>query len=106
MTPMIDIVFLLIIFFMTVSQITKVVDLNVDLPAVSKGGEDTRQVTITINLDEGGRTYVAGRQVTGDDLTACTISQIADHHVAQDHTDPRTNTSTSPLPADIVATAA
>ena len=41
MTPMIDIVFLLIIFFMTVNQVTEVSKERLSLPQV-KGGEDQR----------------------------------------------------------------
>lgn len=62
MTPMIDIVFLLIIFFMTVSQITQSLDEPVDLPNVGPDGRPLETVSITINLNEGGRKVIAGRQ--------------------------------------------
>ena len=67
MTPMIDIVFLLIIFFMTVAQITRTVDSPVQLPLVRKGAEAPRPVRVTINLDDRGRILVAGRRLSLDD---------------------------------------
>lgn len=60
MTPMIDIVFLLIIFFMTVSQITQTLDYPIDLADVGAGGEKLETVTITVNVDERGQMIVAG----------------------------------------------
>ena len=54
MTPMIDIVFLLIIFFMTVSQITRVADYPLALPRVSQGDSSSITATVTINLNREG----------------------------------------------------
>jgi biopolymer transport protein ExbD len=51
MTPMIDVVFLLLIFFMTVSQITRVAQNAIQLPMVPKSEdpEARRVVTLVIN---------------------------------------------------------
>ncbi len=64
MTPMIDIVFLLIIFFMTVSQITRTVDIPLPLPKVTEGDIETRTSTITINLNEEGTILIAGQPLS------------------------------------------
>ncbi len=61
MTPMIDIVFLLIIFFMTVSQITQTLDEPVNLADVGPDGRALETVAITINLDRNGRKIIAGQ---------------------------------------------
>ncbi len=61
MTPMIDIVFLLIIFFMTVSQISRSIDQPLQLPDVGAGGQPPETVDITINLDAGGQLMVVGQ---------------------------------------------
>lgn len=66
MTPMIDIVFLLIIFFMTVSQITRTVDHPVELPQVIEGAAESKTATVTINLNEKGAVIVAGKILTQD----------------------------------------
>ena len=70
LTPMIDIVFLLIVFFMTVSWITQTQELQVDLPEVARGGDPTVPVRITINLDDAGGLVVAGESRTLDELEA------------------------------------
>ena len=64
MTPMIDIVFLLIIFFMTVSQITRTVDYPLPLPRVSDGDQNSITSTITINLDREGNIIIGGQQIS------------------------------------------
>ena len=66
MTPMIDIVFLLIIFFMTVSQITRVVDQPMQLPNVNIGASKSVPTTVTINVDKDGSLIVSGKQFTLD----------------------------------------
>jgi biopolymer transport protein ExbD len=68
MTPMIDIVFLLIIFFMTVSWIAQAQEMNMNLPVVDRGGKPFEPVRITINLDAAGQLYVNGAQVSMDEL--------------------------------------
>ena len=63
---MIDIVFLLIIFFMTVSQITRTVDLPIPLPRVVDGDVPAQTATVTINLDQKGKIFVGGKSLTLD----------------------------------------
>jgi len=63
MTPMIDIVFLLIIFFMTVSQITRTVDIPLPLPRVTDGNQASIQSSITINLDQSGNIIIGGEKL-------------------------------------------
>ena len=71
MTPMIDIVFLLIIFFMTVSQITRAADHPLPLPRVNQGNLKPVTATVTINLNKEGEIYLAGnRRTLEDTLTA------------------------------------
>ena len=64
MTPMIDIVFLLIIFFMTVSQITRTVDIPLELPQVAEGSNPTQPSSITINLNAKGEIIVASKKMS------------------------------------------
>lgn len=77
MTPMIDIVFLLIIFFMTVSQITQSLDHPIDLPDVGPGGEVLDSVSITINVDIAGKMIVAGKEYEMDALMMATRRELA-----------------------------
>ena len=62
LTPMIDIVFLLIIFFMTVSQITRIVDHPLDLPAVTGAKDNQVAASVTINVSESGEIIVSGKK--------------------------------------------
>lgn len=69
LTPMIDVVFLLIIFFMVGSQFTKKVDPEIDytiaLPTVSDLQPLTdRPDPITINITDEGKTIVFGGALT------------------------------------------
>jgi len=63
-TPMIDIVFLLIIFFMTVSQITRVIDQPLPLPVVPTAVVADSPATATINIDRRGQIFVGGKKLT------------------------------------------
>jgi len=63
MTPMIDIVFLLIIFFMTVSQVTQINREQLNLPK-QKGGADQEPSIVTLNVTEKGDVLVSGNKVS------------------------------------------
>ncbi len=84
MTPMIDIVFLLIIFFMTVSQITKTADLPIPLPRVVEGDIPGQTATVTINLDRLGNIFIGGERLSLNQALATIEKQLSkfgnDHH--------------------------
>ena len=67
MTPMIDIVFLLIIFFMTVTQVSKVNKERLDLPE-QEGVADQSPKVLTINVMESGDIRISGKTFSIDDL--------------------------------------
>ncbi len=69
MTPMIDVVLQLIIFFMYTSQLAQLTRTEVDMPE-EPGDEQTerRKATITIDIDAQGTLLVDGAQVTLDDI--------------------------------------
>jgi len=70
MTPMIDIVFLLLIFFMTVSQVSEASKEHVEL-ARQKGDTKTRQHHVVINvLYPDGDIKVNGQVMQFDELYA------------------------------------
>ena len=60
MTPMIDIVFLLIIFFMTVTQISEANKEQLELPQQS-GSSEQKPSVITINVTADGQIIVSGK---------------------------------------------
>ena len=63
MTPMIDIVFLLIIFYISVYQITRVSEERLQL-SKQTGTEDKEQTRITINILEDGAIRIQGDDVS------------------------------------------
>lgn len=69
MTPMIDIVFLLIIFFMTVTQVSKLNKERLELPKL-KGTEDQKPSVLTVNVTEAGDIIVSGRTLTAGDFVS------------------------------------
>ena len=77
MTPMIDIVFLLIIFFMTVSQITRVNEELLELPK-QKGVEEVDPETYTVNIRNDGTLVISGRQVDTSEAILFISQELAE----------------------------
>jgi biopolymer transport protein ExbD len=67
MTPMIDVTFLLLIFFMTVNQMSRTNKEPIPLPA-SKGTQDQSEGNLTINVDLEGQVIVSANPVTQAEL--------------------------------------
>ncbi|MDX1948377.1 MAG: biopolymer transporter ExbD [Pirellulaceae bacterium] len=63
MTPMIDVTFLLLIFFMTVNQVSNVNKTQVSLPQL-KGSQDQSEGNLTINVNQAGEIIVSANTVT------------------------------------------
>jgi biopolymer transport protein ExbD len=71
MTPMIDVVFLLIIFFLVSSHLARQESqLELELPTAASGQEDIDQQTprLTINVKTDGSLWLAGRPVEKNQL--------------------------------------
>ncbi len=78
MTPMIDIVFLLIIFFITASQITPLVNFPVQLPEVPPRAEAPRLIPATINIDRDGSYLVLRQRLTLDQVVSWLATSVRD----------------------------
>lgn len=63
MTPMIDIVFLLIIFFMTVSQVSEINKEKLDLPK-QQGSQDQKPTAVTVNVTQEGTLKISGELIS------------------------------------------
>lgn len=61
LTPLIDVVFLLLIFFMVSTTFTRETQLSIDLPEAEGEPKETLQEEIEILIDESGRYRVNGR---------------------------------------------
>ncbi len=103
MTPMIDVVFLLIIFFLVSSHLARREnELQLALPAASSGDleKDDTQRRLTINIRSDGSLSLAGRPMGDDDLVSrleaarqqegseMELRIRADRHVIYEHVSP------------------
>ncbi|MCE2792336.1 MAG: ExbD/TolR family protein [Planctomycetota bacterium] len=73
MTPMIDVVFQLIIFFLVASHFARnETQLDLRLPVARSGAEDTDFETprVTINVKADGTLWLSGREIAPERLTA------------------------------------
>lgn len=69
MTPLIDVVFLLLIFFMVSTTFDKQTHLKVDLPEASTvAPTETDDDRINLTIDAGGHFYVNDREVINTDV--------------------------------------
>lgn len=72
MTPMIDVVFLLIIFFLVSSHLARQeTQLALDLPTAQTGEplEETQRQRVTLNVLPDGQVLLGGKAVATDELT-------------------------------------
>ena len=69
MTPMIDVVFLLIIFFMVVTSFSnQIVSAGIILPVADKAVPDEGELRMTVNIDEEGNYVVNGIRFQAETL--------------------------------------
>jgi len=61
LTPLIDVVFLLLIFFMVSTTFDRESELGIELPEASVTAEPTRKGTLEVSVDGKGNYYVDGR---------------------------------------------
>jgi biopolymer transport protein ExbD len=76
MTPMIDVTFLLLIFFMTVHQVSRVNKEPLALPQLA-GTQDQSESAVTINLDREGRILVSGQVLSLPELAGLLGQELA-----------------------------
>ena len=76
MTPMIDIVFLLLIFFMTVTQASRIKEEQLELPQ-QEGARDKETSSLTINIRQDGQLVMLGRVLQLDRLLTLVNEELA-----------------------------
>ena len=69
LTPLIDVVFLLLIFFMVSTSFTRETQLTIDLPEASGTARESAERQIEILIDEQGRYRVNGSGLVDDRLS-------------------------------------
>ena len=103
LTPLIDVVFLLLIFFMVSTTFTKETHLSLDLPEAS--GEQTEAVVsqIDIVINAGGQFVINERSLVNDQLD--TVMQAIEEVSAGDRSVPLIITADAKTPHQAVITA-
>ena len=76
MTPMIDIVFLLLIFFMTVTQASRIKEEQLELPQ-QEGSRDKEISSLTINIRPDGQLVMLGRVLQPDRVLTLVNEELA-----------------------------
>lgn len=75
MTPLIDVVFLLLIFFMVSTTFDRHATLKVQLPEASaKMEQKTQEESIVLSIDEKGKYFINDRQVINTTLDTLKIA--------------------------------
>jgi len=74
LTPLIDVVFLLLIFFMVSTTFEKTARLKVDLPQASAEAEQQPAEKIILGIDVQGRYYINDRQLVNTQLKTLKIA--------------------------------
>ena len=76
MTPMIDVVFLLMIYFMTTLNASSISKEPIDLPPL-KGTQEQTETGLTINISESGAIFVVGQELSLQQLIPLVSEEIA-----------------------------
>lgn len=68
LTPLIDVVFLLLIFFMVSTTFDHQSEISIELPESSGKVADTKQKTIEISIDHQGQYFINQRRIKDNDI--------------------------------------
>jgi biopolymer transport protein ExbD len=77
LAPLIDVVFLLLIFFMVSTTFVRESRLHIDLPAANAGAPSTEAPALEIVVDQLGRYRVNGNPVADSDALTQTLRSLA-----------------------------
>lgn len=78
LTPLIDVVFILLVFFMLVSNFSQFNAIAVNAPAPSAGQNSKMEGAMLIRLNEYGEIDIAGRPVPWDEVAALVKKALAE----------------------------
>jgi len=68
LTPLIDVVFLLLIFFMVSTSFTRETQIELELPKASVEPLETKQESLEISIDKEGRYFVNGKGLVNESI--------------------------------------
>jgi biopolymer transport protein ExbD len=70
LTPLIDVVFLLVIFFMVSTSFRQESDIEIELPQASQPAGPAQPQRLEISIDARGRFFINDQPITGNDVDA------------------------------------
>ena len=76
-TPMIDVVFLLIIFFMTTAQFARLTRAEIDLPQERGEQEEAEEAGLVVNLTREGQVIINDTEVPLSEMMAMVREEMA-----------------------------
>lgn len=76
-TPLVDIVFLLVAFFLLSTTLGKEQSLNIDLPQASKSKAPVQKDAV-ISIDAKGRIFLNNRELVGKDYQKELVKELSD----------------------------
>jgi biopolymer transport protein ExbD len=90
LTPLIDVVFLLLIFFMVSTSFVQNQALNVDLPQANGDAQSSQDLYINVIVQEDGRYEIDGNLVADESLAGLvnTLRSIVEKNAAQNNSLP------------------
>jgi len=68
LTPLIDVVFLLLIFFMVSTSFTRETQIKLDLPKASVEPLDSKPESLEISIDKEGRFFINGKGLVNESI--------------------------------------
>ena len=74
LTPLIDVVFLLLIFFMVTTTFNRHAELKIDLPEASSDPQQQQDEVVELIIDPNGRYYINGKAVVNTQADTLTIA--------------------------------
>ncbi|MFN2349558.1 MAG: ExbD/TolR family protein [Thioalkalivibrio sp.] len=103
LTPLIDVVFLMLIFFMVSTTFERHAELNIDLPGAETTEQAQRQEVIDLAIDEQGRYFINGQELVN--TRAETLRTALDQASAGDTSRPLVIRADAKTPHQSVVTA-
>lgn len=79
LTPLIDIVFLLLVFFMLTSHFVREEVINIDLPEATSGSEATQVDVLEVLIGRDGQYLYKNEPVTGKKLERLLSAELLNH---------------------------
>lgn len=82
LTPLIDVVFLLLIFFMVTTTFNIKSELKVDLPETTVAPKQQQEEVLELVIDASGRYYINGKEVvnSGPETLLTALSEVTRRH--------------------------